>query len=329
MRADAARRRAALIRAARHLFAVHGSDIALDAVAEAADVGIATLYRNFPSRAALAEEVALAILDDVRVAADEALEGMSDDPEAAWHAYVRRLVQLDLGALSAALTEHLTDDMSAQVRTAQTATLAGVGDLLGAARAAGLVRHDLEPLDLVLGIGLIARPLPEPVARDVPDLVPRMVDVVLAGMRPRARGEGPEGAGPSGGAHTGSATALAEQACVWLTTLRPDGSPHVTPVWYLLDEDTFWIASSTANVKVANMLRDPRVAIAVDGSGSRPVVAEGHAHVDRGIHAHAPLLARFAAKYDGWDAADERQDGPRVMVEVRVDRWLLRPDDSA
>ena len=151
MRADAARRRVALIRAARRLFALHGGDIALDAVA---------------------------------AAADEALDRMSDEPEAAWHAYVRRLVQLDLGALSAALTEHLTDDMSAHVRAAQTTTLAGVGDVLGAARAAGLVRHDLEPLDLVLGIGLITRPLPEPVARDVPDLVPRMVDIVLAGMRP-------------------------------------------------------------------------------------------------------------------------------------------------
>lgn len=329
MRADAARRRAALIRAARHLFALHGSDIALDAVAEAADVGIATLYRNFSSRAVLAEEVALAILDDVHAAADEALDRMPDEPEAAWHAYVRRLVQLDLGALSAALAEHLTDDMSAHVRAAQTATLAGVGDLLAAARAAGLVRHDLEPLDLVLGIGLISRPLPEPVARDVPDLVPRMLDVVLAGMRPGADGPGTDGAARPESVRRAEAGHLAEQPCVWLTTLRADGSPHVTPVWFLLDGDTFWIASSTVDVKVANMERDPRVAIALDGSGARPVVAEGHAHVDRDIHAHAPLLARFAAKYDGWDAADESQDGPRVMVEVRVDRWLLRPDARA
>ncbi|MBO0900075.1 TIGR03618 family F420-dependent PPOX class oxidoreductase [Cellulomonas sp. zg-ZUI22] len=325
MRADAARRRAALIRAARYLFALHGSDIALDAVAEAADVGIATLYRNFSSRAALAEEVALAILDDVHTAADEALDRMSDDPGAAWHAYVRRLVQLDLGALSAALTEHLTDDMSARVRAAQTATLAGVGAVLGAARAAGLVRGDLAPLDLVLGIGLITRPLPEPVARDVPDLVPRMVDIVLAGMRPGDE-VAPDAADRPVGRRRGAVTGLAEQPCVWLTTLRRDGSPHVTPVWFLLDDDTFWIASSTVDVKVANMQRDPRVAIAVDGPGARPAVAQGRAHVHHDIHAHASLLARFAAKYDGWDAADERQDGPRVMIEVPVDRWLLRPD---
>lgn len=184
MRADAARRRVAIVRAARHLFAVEGGDVPLDAVADAAGVGIATLYRNFPSRVALADEVALAILTDVREAAADAMRDIDDAPRAAWEAYVRRLVDLELGALSAALTEHLTDDLSAPVRAAQAETLDAVADVLGVAGAAGLVRPDLAPLELVLGIGLVTRPLPSPVARDVPDLVPRMVDVVLAGMRP-------------------------------------------------------------------------------------------------------------------------------------------------
>ena len=118
---------------------------------------------------------------------------------------------------------------------------------------------------------------------------------------------------------------IADAACAWLTTLRRDGSPHVTPVWFMLDDDTFWIASSTANVKVRNVLRDPRVALAVDGTGARPHVAQGRAHVHLDVAAFPSLLARFAAKYDGWDAADETQDGPRAMVEVRIERWLLRP----
>ena len=185
MRADAARRRAELVRAARHLFATDGSDVPLDAVAEAAGVGIATLYRNFPSRAALADEVALAILGDVHDAADAALVAFAADPAPAWQDYVLRLADLELGALSAALAEHLTDDLSAPVRAAQVETLAGVADVLAAARRAGLVRDDLAPLELVLGVGMVTRPLPAAVARDVPELVPRMVDVLLAGMRPR------------------------------------------------------------------------------------------------------------------------------------------------
>lgn len=184
MRADAARRRAEIVRAARRLFAAHGGDVALETVAETAGVGIATLYRNFPSRAALADEVALAILRDVREAAAAALAAFDDDAATAWRDYVLRLVDLELGALSAALAEHFTDDLSAPVRAAQAEALAGVADVLAAARRVGLVRDDLAPLELVLGIGLVTRPLPAAVARDVPDLVPRMVDVLLAGMRP-------------------------------------------------------------------------------------------------------------------------------------------------
>jgi len=184
MRADAARRRAELVRAARHLFAQHGQDVALEAVAAEAGVGIATLYRNFASRTALADEVALAILTDMRTAADETVGRPRDEIDQAWPAFVSRLVDLELGALSDALAEHVTGDLTATVRTAQEDALAAVGRVLDVAREAGLVRADLAPLELVLAVGLLTRPLPEPVAREVPDLVPRLVDVLLAGMRP-------------------------------------------------------------------------------------------------------------------------------------------------
>lgn len=117
--------------------------------------------------------------------------------------------------------------------------------------------------------------------------------------------------------------AAAAARCAWLTTLRADGSPHVTPVWFVLDGDTFWLATSTVTAKCRHLAREPRVALAVDGTGAAPAVAEGTATVHRDVHEHPGILARLAEKYDGWDAADERQDGPRVLVEVRVERWLL------
>ncbi|UJP39252.1 SbtR family transcriptional regulator [Cellulomonas palmilytica] len=67
---------------------------------------------------------------------------------------------------------------------AQDEALAAVDRVLTVARGAGLVRPDLAPLELVLAVGLVTRPLPEPVTREVPDLVPRLVDIPLAGMRP-------------------------------------------------------------------------------------------------------------------------------------------------
>jgi hypothetical protein len=73
---------------------------------------------------------------------------------------------------------------------------------------------------------------------------------------------------------------------------------------------------------VINVERDPHVSLAVDGTSARPYVAQGRALL-RPIAEHPDLVAGLAAKYDGWDATDESQDGPGVLLEIRVDRWLL------
>lgn len=130
---------------------------------------------------------------------------------------------------------------------------------------------------------------------------------------------------PRAGADTGTVT-IADAPCVWLTTLRSDGSPHTTPVWFLLHQNTFWIPSAEQNRKVRNLLDDPRVSLAVDGSAGDPWVAQGLATIHHDVGEFVDLLRLFGEKYDGWDAADETRDGPRVLVSVPVTRWFLRPD---
>ena len=49
-----------------------------------------------------------------------------------------------------------------------------------------------------------------------------------------------------------------------LATVREDGRPHVVPIWYDLDGDTFVFTTWHTTVKAANMRRDPRVCICVD-----------------------------------------------------------------
>lgn len=184
MRADALRRRRAIVREARRLVAERGADVALDVVADAAGVGIATLYRNFPARAALLDEVVVALLGDVRFAAVEAYDALPDDPVAAWEGFVGRLVDFDLGAFSAALADHVAAELSEAVREAQADTLVQVDALLDRVKDVALVRHDFSATELVIAVGMLTRPQPEGVRRVAPHLTERLVEVLLAGLRP-------------------------------------------------------------------------------------------------------------------------------------------------
>jgi PPOX class probable F420-dependent enzyme len=86
---------------------------------------------------------------------------------------------------------------------------------------------------------------------------------------------------------------LRDEKVAWLTTVRADGVPQPTPVWFLWQETTFLIYSKPDARKVRNIRRNPNVAINfnTDEWGSRVVVFRGRATVEEG----APLADRVPA----------------------------------
>lgn len=72
---------------------------------------------------------------------------------------------------------------------------------------------------------------------------------------------------------------LSTDLIIWLGTVRPDGRPHMVPVWFDWDGETITIFSKPDNQKVRNLRHDPRVIIAVDDThgGSDVVLLEGEA----------------------------------------------------
>ena len=95
LRADATRNRDAILAAAKEIFAERGIEASLEEIAARARVGIATLYRRFPSRqhlvaAALAEKVA-----QYGEAAETALA--IADPWAGFCTFVRTICELQAG----------------------------------------------------------------------------------------------------------------------------------------------------------------------------------------------------------------------------------------
>ncbi len=50
-----------------------------------------------------------------------------------------------------------------------------------------------------------------------------------------------------------------------VSTINKDGSPHITPIWYILDEDNYVTFSTySKSVKGKNLLRDSRISFCVD-----------------------------------------------------------------
>ena len=72
---------------------------------------------------------------------------------------------------------------------------------------------------------------------------------------------------------------LREPIISFITTLRADGTPHVTPVWHMVDGDELVIAVDSRTVKARNVSVNPNVAlcVAVDASPQPWVLVEGAA----------------------------------------------------
>lgn len=117
---------------------------------------------------------------------------------------------------------------------------------------------------------------------------------------------------------------LEKKAFAHLATLRPDGSPHVTPVW--VDFDGTYVCFNTARgrAKARHLERDPRVAMSLqDPDNPYRYVEIGGRVVEAtevGADAHIDALAK---QYIGKDRYPSRQPGEvRVMVKIRPERVL-------
>ena len=66
-----------------------------------------------------------------------------------------------------------------------------------------------------------------------------------------------------------------------ITTLRQDGSPHMTPVWHMVEGDEIVVAVDKRTLKARNVKRNPSVAlcVAADESPQRWILVNGAARL--------------------------------------------------
>ena len=124
-----------------------------------------------------------------------------------------------------------------------------------------------------------------------------------------------------------AARRLREEALAWLTTVRADGQPQPSPVWFLWDGETFLLYSQPDAQKVRNLATNPKVSLHLDddGSGDDVVSVEGTAEVEPDTP-RADHLDGYLAKYRAAIEALGYEPGPfarTYSTAIRVRPELL------
>jgi AcrR family transcriptional regulator len=180
-RKDALRNRERVLDAATELVRREGEKVPIAHIAEHAGVGVGTVYRHFATRrdllgALVYRSFGLAV-DNARAAAahpGSALEGVRAFFLATLRDRERFVLPLHGGP---AIFTPATRERQADVRT----ILRG---LIDRGQAAGQLRADLSPEDLIVAASLLSRPLPG--TGDWDRLARRQIDLMISGLAPAA-----------------------------------------------------------------------------------------------------------------------------------------------
>src|SRR5581483_4265583 len=91
---------------------------------------------------------------------------------------------------------------------------------------------------------------------------------------------------------------LRTEPIIWLGTVRPDGRPHLVPVWFFWDGATITIYSQPGNQKMRNLQHSTNVTLALNTAddGDDVVIVEGKAEL-LGQSAQTMNNPAYVAKY--------------------------------
>jgi AcrR family transcriptional regulator len=180
-RRDARRNRELLVEAAHEVFTEQGLEAPLDVIARRAGVGNATLYRHFPSRAALVDAVfreplagTMAAGEQARAAADP-WEGLAGYLEA-----VFAVLATDRGT-NDLMTTHLEGVESLQAVHAHNRATMEL--LLRRGREEGGIRADVTTEDVLFALAALGRAVPSLTTAAGPEAWRRPLALLLDGLR--------------------------------------------------------------------------------------------------------------------------------------------------
>jgi PPOX class probable F420-dependent enzyme len=139
----------------------------------------------------------------------------------------------------------------------------------------------------------------------------------------------------AGAAH--AADRLRGEQMIWITTVRGDGQPQTSAVWFHWDGDDFLLFSQPRALKVRNLAAEPRVSLNLNGTGygSDLVIVEGTAEVLPDFASGSwPEPARVDAYYAKYEtslrealgsSAAEMAGAFTTALRITPTRWRVSP----
>ena len=123
---------------------------------------------------------------------------------------------------------------------------------------------------------------------------------------------------------------LDREPIIWLTTVRGNGQPQTSPVWFLRQGNELLVYSLPDTARVNNIRANPRVALNLDGNGrgGAIVTVEGTARIADELPA-ASESPEYVDKYrefmarNGWtpDVFAARYSTPIMVTMERGRSW--------
>jgi PPOX class probable F420-dependent enzyme len=110
---------------------------------------------------------------------------------------------------------------------------------------------------------------------------------------------------------------LKKEKNIWLATVRPNGRPHLTPVWFAWYGEKLYICIEPESIKGRNLLENPHISLSLE-DGSDALICEGTATSAPRPWAEE-IVAIFQEKYD-WDITAESRY--TQLVEITPEKWL-------
>jgi AcrR family transcriptional regulator len=157
LRADAERNRERVLEAAREVFAELGLDVSTNEIARRAGVGVATLFRRFPTR----DDLVAAAFSDKMNAYSDAIDKALADPDP-WHgfcAYMERVCRMQADDRGFADVLTMTFPTAKAFEAERDRSANALTELLDRAKSCGKLRQDFAhqdvPLILMANAGVV------------------------------------------------------------------------------------------------------------------------------------------------------------------------------